>query len=94
MRRIYEKYFILLGGYSRDDIYEKMRNRQDINICRALIEWINDGSHSISDDLYIINDEITADRYLHVFKEIFYAMGHSAHYNMMMGIDEFEEETE
>ena len=51
------------------------------------MSWINDGSHSISDALFIeIEDEVIG-KYLKVFKEIFYKTNHGGHYEMMMGIN-------
>lgn len=53
-------------------------------MCRALISWINDGSHSIPDDLYIDSYTDSAERYKKIFKEIFIKMNHKEHYDMMM----------
>ena len=48
---------------------------------------INDGSHSIFDDLVVSIDESSLENYLRVFKLIFEKLHHIDHYNMMMGID-------
>ena len=53
-------------------------------ICRSLISWINDGSHSIPDDLYIDSYTDSIERYKITFKKIFVKMDHEEHYNMMM----------
>lgn len=53
MRRIIENYFKLLGKYGDDDLILKFETKEEQEICRSLISWINDGSHSINDDLYI-----------------------------------------
>ncbi len=53
-------------------------------ICKSLLSWINDGSHSISDDLYIEIQDNIIDKYLEVFKQIFIKTDHEGHYNMMM----------
>lgn len=84
MRRILENYFKILGKYGDDELIMKFENHQDQEICRSLISWINDGSHSIPDDLYVEHQDSTIDKYYEVFKEIFGAMGHIEHYNMMM----------
>lgn len=91
MRRIYETYFKILGKYNDDDILQKFTNKQEREICRSLLCWVNDGSHCISDDYSVVLDNGQAEKYLEVFKKIFLEMRHIEHYNMMMGI---EEETE
>ena len=53
-------------------------------ICRSLLSWINDGSHTIADDLYFDSYTDSIDRYKQVFKNVFINMGHEAHYKMMM----------
>lgn len=85
MRRIIENYFKILGKYGDDDLIKKFDNSQDQEICRSLICWINDGSHSIPDDLFIEHQDATIEKYFEVFKRIFVQMGHLEHYNMMMG---------
>src|SRR5690606_10165946 len=47
MRRIIENYFKLLGKYGDDDLIKKFLTKEEQEICRSLISWINDGSHSI-----------------------------------------------
>ena len=84
MRRIIENYFKILGKFGDDDLIKKFANPQEQEICRSLICWINDGSHSLPDDLYIEAPYETIDRYFEVFRKIFQEMGHEAHYNMMM----------
>ncbi len=94
MRRILENYFSMLGKYKDDKIIESFTSVEDQMICRSLLSWINDGSHSIPDDLYIDSYTDSIDRYKHIFKDIFIQMGHKAHYDMMMGIPEDTETTE
>lgn len=88
MRRIIENYFKILGNYSDETLITKFQNYEDQIICRSLISWINDGSHSVSDDLYIEAQEDLIENYLNVFKKIFEYTDHEGHYNMMMGIVE------
>lgn len=87
MRRIIENYFKLLGKYGDDDLIQKFTNKEEQEICRSLISWINDGSHSINDDLYIELQDRTVEAYKKVFKNIFVLTNHEGHYNMMMGIE-------
>lgn len=84
MRRILENYFKLLGKYGDDDLISKFNTPEEKDICRSLISWINDGSHSINDDLFVELQDRTIVTYRKVFKDIFILNGHEEHYNMMM----------
>ncbi|MFF2499578.1 AAA family ATPase [Peribacillus sp. NPDC058075] len=84
MRRILENYFKFFGNINIDDLEDKFEYEEKV-ICRSLISWINDGSHYISEDLYVEDNEDVADRYFDVFKKIFYIQDHKAHFDMMMG---------
>ncbi|GGI14469.1 hypothetical protein GCM10007377_11090 [Galliscardovia ingluviei] len=84
MRRILEIYFKVIGGVSNDDILEHFQTIEEKMTCRSLISWVNDGSHTIPDDLYASSFEDSIDRYKEVFKKVFSEMGHKAHYEMMM----------
>jgi len=86
MRRIIENYFKLLGKYGDDDLIKKFETKEEQEICRSLISWINDGSHSINDDLYVELQDRTIENYKKVFKDIFKKTNHLGHYNMMIGI--------
>ena len=84
MRKIIETYFKLLGGISDDEIIEKFNEIDEKQLCRSLLSWINDGSHTIPDDLdYTVTDD-SIEKYKRLFKEIFIKSGHEAHYDMMM----------
>ena len=87
MRRIIENYFKMLGGYKDDDLIQQFKSKEEREIFRSLICWINDGSHSISDDLFIEAQTDVVDKYLKVFKDIFILTRHKGHYDMMMGIE-------
>lgn len=87
MRRIIENYFKMLGGYKDDDLIQKFNSKEEQEIFRSLICWINDGSHSISDDLFIEAQTDIVDKYLKVFKDVFILTKHKGHYDMMMGIE-------
>ena len=85
MRRILENYFKILGNVDPDDICAKFEGKEKL-ICRSLFSWVNDGSHSAHDSLYVSIDDSMVESYLSVFKEIFVKTKHVAHYEMMMGI--------
>ena len=85
MRRILENYFSILGRSKDDTIVDSFSTIEEKMICRSLLSWINDGSHTIPDDLYIDSYTDSIDRYKQIFKEVFVKMGHEAHYKMMMG---------
>lgn len=92
MRRILEHYFTFYGDISFQTLPMQLKT-EDAFIARALLSWVNDGSHSSFDDFSYtppMSDGI--QRYLNIFALIFNSTGHKAHYNMMMKIN--EEETE
>lgn len=93
LRRILENYFKILGNLDKDDIVAKFEGR-DQQICGSLFSWVNDGSHAVHDDLYISSDDSVVNRYLDVFKQIFDKTNHTAHYNMMMGVEAVEDSTD
>ena len=86
MRRILEHYFQVIGGIKYEECINKFEG-EDKLICKALIAFINDGSHSIFDDLVVSFDESSMENYLRVFRLIFERLHHIEHYNMMMRID-------
>jgi wobble nucleotide-excising tRNase len=84
LRRILEYYFRILGGMSFDDITDKFEGEEKL-ICKSLLSWVNDGSHSVTDDVFVALDESMVEKYLDVFRKIFLRTQHANHYNMMMG---------
>lgn len=88
MRRILENYFSMLGKTKDDTIVDSFVTIEEKMICRSLLSWINDGSHSIPDDLYIDSYTDSIDRYKQIFRDVFIKMGHEAHYRMMMGLSQ------
>lgn len=85
MRRIIEYYFRILGGFERNDsLSECFENIEEKQICNSFISWFNDGSHGISDDLFVQSQDTSIETYLKVFENIFEKTGHEAHYKMMM----------
>lgn len=91
MRRIIENYFQIFGGYTPNAILEHFDNHEERKICKSLISWINDGSHSITDDLYVEMSDEQIDKYKDVFEKIFKNMGHEAHYKMMTRMPDKED---
>ena len=89
MRRIIENYFNILGSskLKDDKIIQSFPTPEDQLICKSLLYWINDGSHSIPDDLFIDSYTDSTQKYLDVFKGIFIYTDNEAHYNMMMKIE-------
>lgn len=85
MRRIVENYFKILGKLDDPDLVDRFETFEEQQICRSLISWINDGSHTIPDDLYVQTPDDSAERYLAVFKKVFEYTNNIGHYEMMMG---------
>ena len=83
MRKIIENYFKIIGGFGDKDIIAKFSTPEEKQTCTSLMSWVNEGSHTISDDLYVEQPN-TVDKYSEVFKSIFEKTGHLAHYEMMM----------
>ncbi len=85
MRRIIEYYFRILGGFKHNDsLSEYFENIEEKQVLNSFISWFNDGSHGISDDLFVQSQDTSIETYLKVFENIFKVTGHEAHYKMMM----------
>jgi len=84
MRKILENYFKIFGGIDDDEIINKFQNPEEKYICKSLISWINEGSHTIADDFEVQLQDSEIEKYIRVFKDIFKKMGHDAHFNMMI----------
>jgi wobble nucleotide-excising tRNase len=82
LRRILEYYFKIIGGLDYEKCINDFDGEEKI-ICKSLVSWINDGSHSINDDLVVYVESESIEKYLNVFNTIFKCMGHESHYNMM-----------
>jgi wobble nucleotide-excising tRNase len=86
MRRIIENYFKILGKYDYTDLFAKFQDSpEEQEICRSMVCWINDGSHTIPDDLFIQAHDDIKEKYHEVFEKVFINMNHHEHYKMMMG---------
>ncbi len=91
MRRIIEYYFRILGDFKHNDnLSECFENIEEERVCNSFILWFNDGSHGISDDLFVQSQDTGIETYLKVFEKIFEITGHEAHYKMMMRIKELD----
>lgn len=88
LRRILENYFNILGSKRDDVLINKFSTQEEREICRSLLSWANEGSHTLPDDLFIEAPDGTITKYLEVFKNIFSHTENIGHYNMMMGIGE------
>jgi len=91
LRRIVENYLVVLGGWRQDAIVALFIGR-DAQVCASLFSWINDGSHSAHDDIYLAADDNAVQSYLRVFEQVFEKTGHIAHYRMMMRISDADED--
>lgn len=87
MRRILEHYFQVIGGIKYEECINHFEG-EDKLICKSLVACINDGSHTIFDDLVMCFEEEAIDKHIRVFKMIFENMNQASHYNMMMRIEE------
>ncbi len=83
MRRILEHYFTVVGGINYEACINQFEGTDKI-ICKALIAFINDGSHSVFEDLIFTPEDGSIERYKQVFERVFDKLGHIEHYKMMM----------
>lgn len=86
MRRILENFFSILGNKRDDFLISQFETQEERQICRSLLSWINEGSHTLPDDLFIEAPDGTIVKYLKVFEDIFKHTENIGHFNMMMGI--------
>ena len=91
MRRILEQYFHIIGNGNPNNNNKELINsfdEKDRLLVKSLLSYINDGSHTIMDGLYIVLDENLNQTAFKVFRQIFEELGHINHYKMMMQEDE------
>lgn len=87
MRKILEQFLKMFGYGGPNNHNKKLINMfDDIEkpIVKSLLSYINDGSHSIMDDLCISRDASTNEKALRIFEQIFIKLGFQDHYNKMM----------
>jgi len=87
MRRILENYYSILGNKRDDYVISSFKTYEEQEICRSLLSWTNEGSHTLPDDFFIEIPDDTIEKYLKVFKEIFSETQNLGHYSMMMKED-------
>lgn len=85
MRRILEYYFNIFGYGSHKRFVEGFAGQEQL-IARALLAWIDDGSHSAQDDLLASPAQPDIEGHFKVFKKIFDKAGYVAHHDHMMGL--------
>lgn len=88
MRRILEQYFHTIGNGNINNGNKDFINQfkeEDRIIVKSLLSYINDGSHSIMDGLYVSPDVNLNENAFRIFREIFEKSKHLSHYKMMMG---------
>lgn len=93
MRRILEQYFHTIGNGSPNNKNKEFINKfkeEDRLIVKSLLSFVNDGSHSIMDGLYMAPDVNLNQNAFRLFRKIFEELGHINHYKMMMQ-EEIEE---
>ena len=78
----------MLGNKKYDYVVKKFDSIEEQQICKSLFYWINDGSHTIPDDLYYDGNSDSIDKYKMVFKRVFEVTGNKSHYDRMMGIQD------
>lgn len=83
MRRILENYFKIIGNINYEERINEFEG-EDKLIARSLVAYINEGSHSISDDFSVSMGPDDIGKYKKVFRSIFEKLGHIEHYKMMM----------
>ena len=91
MRRILEQYFHTIGNGNPNNNNKELINsfdEKDRLLVKSLLSYVNDGSHTIMDGLYIVPDENLNQTAFKIFKQIFEKLGHKNHYMMMMQEDE------
>lgn len=91
MRRILEQYFHIIGNGNPNNNNKELINSFDEKyrlLVKSLLSYINDGSHTIMDGLYIVPDENLNQTAFKVFRQIFEELGHINHYKMMMQEDD------
>lgn len=87
MRRILEQFLKMIdygGPNNHNTELIKIFDDVDKPIVKSLLSYINDGSHTIMDDLYVSRDAIANENALRIFKQIFIKLGFKNHYNRMM----------
>lgn len=83
MRRILEHYFSVIGNIDYGKCIDEIDGSDKI-ICKSLVSFINEGSHSVFEDFIFAPDDSDIESYKRVFRLVFEKLGHIDHYNMMI----------
>lgn len=86
MRRIIETYFVEYGGFERHKLFAGgyVKKKEEKQAVVALMKWIDEGSHCVRDINVCGDFDDSGERFFNLFEKTFEAMGHEAHYRMMM----------
>ncbi|AUF83537.1 hypothetical protein CXP39_01865 [Mesoplasma syrphidae] len=83
MRRIIEHYFKIIGNYNiRNEIIDKFEGEEKLAL-NSFFKFMNDGSHSITDDFEWVSDDLTLENSLKLFEKVFELTKQKSHYDMM-----------
>lgn len=85
MRSIVETYFVEFGGYDKNRLVsEHFSEEEDRRQMTDLMEWMDEGSHSGGEAMFAETPREANRVKLELFRQLFTALGHEAHYRMMM----------
>ena len=88
MRRIYETFFSNICGMRDNDIvmlFEHGSKNYSTGDCRNLVEWLNEGSHSVSvNDYSDLPSDDVINNYLSIFEEMFLVTGNHGQFKKLM----------
>ena len=88
MRRIYETFFSNICGMRDNDIvmlFEHESKKYSTGDCRNLVEWLNEGSHSVSvNDYSDLPSDDVINNYLSIFEEMFLVTGNHGQFKKLM----------
>lgn len=84
MRRIIDTYFLGFGGYDKCMLAagEYVKHHTDKTAVTTLMKCLDEGSHGVTDSMVAAGN---SELYMKRFETFWKAMGHDAHYRMMMG---------
>lgn len=85
MRNIVETYFVEFGGYDKNRLVaEHFQEEEERRQMTDLMEWMDEGSHNGGEALYAETPREANREKMEMFRRLFVALGHEAHYRMMM----------
>ncbi|WP_350269036.1 AAA family ATPase [Brevibacterium sp. CBA3109] len=84
LRRILESYFRIMGNGIWEEELVPLLTASERPVLRSLFTWVNEGSHSVFEDVHYSPGPASLQTYLDVFRRVFREARHEAHYNMML----------